>query len=257
MNPNRPQPQNTCDELRNLLPAYVIGATTPEEAERVQKLLPECPEVAKELESYAHITVGLMQQVEPAIPPPNLRNRILEQIEQESQPTSRPSTSSPRYNWWQVAAAVLVIAMLLSNIFWINQLSTSQADIQTLQNINTQIIELIANPQLQQIALQATQEQDETVLANLLWDSESNSVTLVTDQLPTLDSTQTYQIWLIAEGDPISGGLFRTDTQNQALLSIELDTQLTQYSAIAISVEPASGSELPTSDPIALAEISA
>lgn len=41
-----------CDHIRELLPAYSLGATTPEESARVEALLPDCPEAVDELTDY-------------------------------------------------------------------------------------------------------------------------------------------------------------------------------------------------------------
>lgn len=249
--------QDACDELRDLLPAYVIGATTDNEAQRVQQLLLECPEVAEELASYAQITVGLTQQIDPVIPPANLRNKLLEQakeatiVKMDTPPIRR---NNSRIGWG--LAAVLVLILLATNIYLLTELQSTNNRLDSLQASNAQITNLLTNQQLQQIALITTDEQSDTRLATLLWDATENTAVLVSDQLTPLDATQTYQLWLI-DTAPVSAGIFTANTNNQTLLQVELSQELLGYSAIAISIEPSTGSDAPTTTPIALGEIEA
>jgi len=41
-----------CDEIRELLAAYSMGATDPEETALVERHLPDCPEAVAELAEY-------------------------------------------------------------------------------------------------------------------------------------------------------------------------------------------------------------
>ena len=248
-------PPDACQELRELLPAYVVGATNQEEAERVQTLLAECPDVAAELETYAHITASLTQQAQPIAPPPDLRNRLLQQaLASEGPPVvASPRRLSPQLGWW--AAAALFALLLVTNFLWATTLFNSGTNTVNEQAENNQVIDLLARGQLQQVALRATDSTQNAVLATLTWDDSTNTAVLVTDTLPALDAAQAYQVWLIATGDPISAGLFQVDVGNRALLAFQPETDLTTVSAVAISVEPASGSPAPTTDPIAVGEI--
>lgn len=257
MNENRPQAIDACQELQNLLPAYVIGATTPEEAKRVQELLPQCPDVTQELQSYAQIGVSLMQQVTPVIPPATLRAKLLDRLDEQSSDNTPIPTLSPRVTKirWQWLAAILIIILISANVYLISELTAVRNTIEGLQAQNNQMTSLLANSQLQQFPLLDTSNEDGTILANLLWDEQGNEATLVTDQLTLLGNEQTYQVWLIDGETPVSAGLFQVDAQNRSLLTIDLNQELEQFVAVAISIEPASGSPAPTTDPIAIGEI--
>ena len=255
MNQNRPN-LDDCNELRDLIPAYVIGATTEEEARRVQQLLPDCPEVAAELETYAQITFGLTEQINPVIPPATLRNKILEQATQSKVVTieTRPiRRNNSRYGWG--LAAVLVLLLLAGNIYLLSELQSTNNRLDILQTNNDHMTNLLTNQQLQQITLRTTDEEDDTLVATVLWDATDNTVILVSDQLAPLDSAQTYQLWLIDDAVPVSAGIFAANAQKRTLLPVELSQALSDYSAIAISIEPASGSDAPTTTPIALGAI--
>ncbi len=69
-------------------------------------------------------------------------------------------------------------------------------------------------------------------------------------KLPELPEGQTYQLWFIDNGVPVSSGLLGRSPKVSAFgARVDVD-------AIAISVEPASGSVAPSTTPIAVGELS-
>lgn len=68
--------------------------------------------------------------------------------------------------------------------------------------------------------------------------------------LPPLDASSTYQLWLIAGDTPISAGTFAVDETGMA--EIDMITLPASFDAIGVSIEPAGGSVTPTVDQIIL-----
>jgi anti-sigma-K factor RskA len=93
------------------------------------------------------------------------------------------------------------------------------ADQTTLKTTNGATISVASSPSLQRVAVD-------------------------TDQLPELDSAQVYQLWTIADGSAESAGLLRDPDAGVALAMPEEGT------TIAITIEPAGGSDQPTDAPI-------
>lgn len=84
--------------------------------------------------------------------------------------------------------------------------------------------------------------------ATLLWSMEQGEAAFVFEGLAALDAQQVYQAWLMpADGDPIPAGTF---AGGDGSVVHELDGTLTQGEAVAITVEPAGGSEQPTTQPL-------
>ena len=69
---------------------------------------------------------------------------------------------------------------------------------------------------------------------------------LVVDHLPTLDSTQQYQVWLSRSGERISAGLFSVNYEGYASLELQAPLPLILYDTIGITIEPSGGSPGPT-----------
>lgn len=279
------QPTGTvgpCEELRELLPAYSIGATTEEETRRVRTLLEQCPEVAADLGAYAALSEVFYEQVEPVEPPAALHDRLMAAIgdadthpaDTDTTADTRPSPpaddTSPfarvdaartdgrrRIHWlaWAGLAAACV-ALVITNVYWISRLNDVRGQVEALRRQQQDIVTLASAREVQRVVLTGTQPGSETAaLASVLWNPESQRAWLFTDELPPLPPDQTYQLWLIDDQGPVSAGTFRPDTDGQGLHAFEAQAPLPAYSLIGISVEPASGSEAPTTDPIAVGEV--
>lgn len=73
---------------------------------------------------------------------------------------------------------------------------------------------------------------------------------LTPHDMPELSEDQTMQLWLIDEEGPHSAGLM-TGTSTELLTDLPMDEDMT----FGVTVEPAGGSEAPTSDPVVLADL--
>lgn len=69
-----------CDELSELLPAFVAGALIPEEVEHVKTLLEQCPQMQSEVAEYKTLMTGFYDRVEPVSPPTSLHETLMKKI---------------------------------------------------------------------------------------------------------------------------------------------------------------------------------
>lgn len=265
MNERQPKPEpssSACEELRALLPAYVAGAADADEVARVRLLLDQCPEARAEIAEYAAATAGFYERIEPVMPPPELHARLMAQVRAQtaapvSAATARRPTPAPaarvfprRLLGWALAAAALLL--IISNVYWLSQWSGLQNQLTALREQRDQAIALASATDLQRTALISTEANSDQALATLLWNAGSQSAVLTGLALPSLNTEQTFQLWLIADGQPVSAGVFAVDALGDGALRFSVDQPLQNYQAVAISVEPLGGSSAPTSAPIAL-----
>jgi anti-sigma-K factor RskA len=80
----------------------------------------------------------------------------------------------------------------------------------------------------------------------VLISEDGDSGALIVDGLPPLGEKQQYQLWLIRNGERISGAVFSTDEKNYGGTRIRAPRSLLQYTAADITVEPTGGSSQPT-----------
>src|SRR5262245_5088044 len=85
-----PPSQEDCDVLRDLIPAYSVGATDPDETRLVEALLPRCPEVADELKTFVQMSRAMLYTPVSEPPPAYLGERIRASIGSPSKARSQP-----------------------------------------------------------------------------------------------------------------------------------------------------------------------
>ena len=141
-----------------------------------------------------------------------------------------------------------------------NQLAALQEEVAKLQAENQQIRadyneillqqasteqQLVEFAQAQTLVPIFGTEDTPDALGGLFSGPEGNLVAL--RGLDTLPAEQTYELWLIdAEGTPVPAGLLGADAPAQTAIRVELPGSVEEYSAVAVSIEPAAGSEQPT-----------
>lgn len=82
--------------------------------------------------------------------------------------------------------------------------------------------------------------------ASLVYDPASGRVLLLADQLPPAPEGKAYQLWYIAGGRPLPGGLFTTDGEGRAALRDHAPAGGRAAEVFAVTLEPASGATTPS-----------
>jgi hypothetical protein len=119
-------PLQTCDELRPLLGAYVLGALEPDEAEAVREHLPGCAACSAEHASLAGLP-ALLDLAAPLAAPdeplsPAFEEALLDRFarDREAARAERPRRRLPRIAWTRtrvaVASALLTAALSVATM---------------------------------------------------------------------------------------------------------------------------------------------
>jgi anti-sigma-K factor RskA len=253
---------SACDELHELLPAYVLGVATAVEKQRVQELLVECPEGQADLRAYVQLSQGLLKTTVAMQPPAHLHDKLMQAIATPTvtsmathtvaKPVQKVSTSivpptpkvlaRPQLLWGAVAA--VLVLFIVSNVYWLTRSN------QPTDSAQATLVSLLNNPQMRPIRLT---NGDNAVQAIALLDETTGELWVYSEQLAQLPSEQTYQLWLI--GDEIQSlGLLQT--QDRRVVRFMLTQDIMDTDLLGITIEPREGSEQPTSDPIAISNIS-
>lgn len=263
------EPNRTdCETLAELLPAYSVGATDPEETALVERLLPLCPEVAAELDDYAALVRAMHYTAPTAQPSAALHDKLMAAVRAEppAAPVPRPlSKVAPRPQIYGVNRALVGLVgiaaalLVVSNIYWSNQINLlrrQQADTLALLARQQDALASLGTQQAHRVELVSTAgDNPNAVLATVLWSEQTPTALLLTDQLPELSSDRAYQLWVIQGEQPIGIGVFNVDEQGVGVLVFNSETPMTEFSAVAITEEPAGGSDQPTTTPLAAAQI--
>jgi hypothetical protein len=234
--------------FQSLLGAYALDITDDEETRELEghlSICRECPQELAQLRAAANELPLLAEEMPPSAA---LRGRISAAARQERpdvrqinqgrpDPTNLPVSirpgprALPRWAPWLVAAVLLV--GFVGMLGWNMRLRTNQGD-----------------GAIRTIALRS--RGNAPVTGEVIYIPEQHLGVLKTEQLPALPAGQIYQMWLMKGDVPVGAGVFTSPTGEHAM-----SVDLRQYSAIAITMEPApTGSEKPSSDPVAMAVLS-
>jgi anti-sigma-K factor RskA len=232
------------ENWEELIAGYALDDLSPEEAETVERLLNENPDLRGEVNQLQDVLdllpYGLPQQE----PPAHLRAAILDAAQMGDRP-ARPRPASPqnrarRRIWLEMGGAVaafLAIALGLDNYRLRQDLENADAVIQALRQPETEVY-----------ALEGT---GETTAASgrLVVNPNQDQILVTVQNLPEPPAGQAYRLWGLTPGstDPIYYGQFGTTAQGETLaqLSIPRDAIPTEDIQLLITLESATAPPVP------------
>lgn len=235
MGGDRTSTEQSCESIRPLLPVAALGALEAEDEDAVARHLAGCRRCRHEFTDYCATVDALALTVPLRTPPAELRSRILDAIH----PRRRLIALAPRAA--AAIAAVLVVALLASNVFLWRELSAARADARPAGRGDA----VAAVPTLVWYDLAGDAPQPEA-RGTLCAEPNGRIAWLIVEGLPPLPPGRVYQAWLVRGDDRTSAGLFSVDERGRGFLTIRLDQPLRSFQAMGVTDEPDGGSPGPT-----------
>lgn len=249
-------------DVHTLSGAYALNALAPEEAAEFRRHLAGCQacrEEVRELQS----AVARMGAAEAATPPSDLKSRILAAADRTPQdpPAARPLSAVPTrsapaaagtpdkpardtadkpardtagrppwFTWLAAAAAALVIA------------GGGALGIRAMldDGLNDGVVQVFEAPDAHTATVETAEGGELTVAVS----ASRKEMAVDTRDLPPLDEDHVYQLWSVHGEEMVSAAIL-TDPEVGAAMGMPDEKTL-----VALTVEPAGGSEQPTSEPI-------
>jgi len=281
------------DDLDALLAAYALDAVTDDERAFVEARLAESPELRAELAAHLEAAAALADGAGEVAPPPTLRASIFDRLDDVPQvpaaggveaaavPPAAPAPAGPvpatgpetdaasvaasadegrepeasvagpaeraaRRRWFQrpaaivaaAAAAVLVIAGAVVGANWPGPAGWgAQRSVQAVA----------AAPDAESVTVASADGGEVTVV----WSEELGRSAVRASDLPDVGADSTYELWYIDEGGARPAGTFDPEGGTAYVV---LDGEFTPGVVVGMTVEPAGGSEAPTTDPVVVVE---
>ena len=287
--------QFSMEELRDMAPAYVLGALSADEYAAFDGALATSTELAKEVTEFRAITerIASEQQIAPS---PELRARFLERIATTQNITGAPpektatsavdvpvrpftvSTGNPSApttapksttsgNWW--LNGVLGTALAASLVFAVQQNSQ-------VTKLNTTLAQQDSAAKVRELKLTQRDTTLETIFEaerdlvvvhlvgddkagagiQVMWNLKQGRGVLNAFRLKPAASGRAYQLWLIKDGKPVASKVFNSDRDGHSLMwDVDMPTNTTGITALAITEEPSGGSQQPTTKPFMIGEL--
>ena len=235
------------DRWADAVGAYLLGALPPDELSDFEEHLASCPVCRRDVDDLQTAADALPVSVAPVAPSAALKDRIMAVVESEAEllhatgaRADRPP--SRRTPWWRsllrplpvaAAACVLVLAGLGAGL----------------------LIGDSGSQPARTVAAQVTGEGTADAKAQV--EIEADHAELVVDGMRSPGAGHVYQVWYVHEGqtEPVpAGALFDVDSAGQGAAA--LPGGVDDVKSVLVSVEPAGGSQKPTTQPVIAATLS-
>lgn len=256
-----------------ILESYILGHASPEEAGILECVMKNNNEVREAFEE-AQETFEMLATAQAVTPPVDLKSKIWDKIQQQenvesniekpiipiqaSQKTGVEKEEVQRIqndtksSWknFAIAASLLFLISIGANLYWMNSQTEINEKIVKLESETKsknlamqdmqQKLDIVANPDMKKIVLAGVEKHPQSK-ATVLWDTQSKDVYLNVNNLPKAPEGMQYQLWAIADGKPVSAGMYSEDKDTRIALS-----NITNAQAFAITLEKKGGSVAPT-----------
>ncbi|SIQ17055.1 Anti-sigma-K factor RskA [Cellulosimicrobium aquatile] len=234
-------------DVRDLLPAYALDAVDDVERRAVERLLAADPDARRELDEYRDVVAAFAVE---SAPPPALRDTVLARVAASAAtvPAAGESTGgvvvdlaaarrARRRRWTGLAAAVAAVVAVAVPTTVAVRATQEQSRLEARADA---IERMLADP-------------DATILHGDVAGGGQASVLAAGDDmyfrasdLPDAGDDRDYQLWVVEpDGAVVSAGVL--DVQDGSTSRL---VQGEPGVGMAVTVEPAGGSEQPTTDPV-------
>lgn len=226
----------------DLLPAYALDAVDDLERRAVERLLQTDPGARRALDEYRDVVAAFAVEAEP---PAHLRDVVLAQVSGAPQ-LARPAKAAglerspvtpPRRRWGLVAAAAAaVVAVAVPTTIAVREhRETVQLEAQA-----DRVAQMLADPDARLVTAPVEGGGEATALVS------GGDVLVSAEGMPAPDEGHDWQLWIVADGAPVSAGLMPPATGGVSRALVEGGAG----HVVAVTLEPAGGSDQPTTDPV-------
>ena len=255
-----------------ILESYVLGVSSVEETQEIEKYAALYPEVKAEIEAIQFALNTYASGFEKT-PPAALKQKIWNSIQENNTTASNnifkpsgkvieftaQSKSTDISKWLAAASITLFLLGSALNVFLYNKWKASENELATLNSEKEYMAEQF---QIQQTNYEQTRDnfnflvdpntktvtmkgvpQFADLQATVYWNPQTKHVLLAANELPAQPSDKQYQLWAIVDGKPVDAGVFDTLPENGVLQKMK---DFDSAQAFAITLENRGGSPTPT-----------
>ncbi len=233
-----------CEDLRDSFELFALGLLEEgmEQDEIRAHLDRGCGTCDARMKDALAVQALLLSQVPEVVPPARLRRRVMGAV----------GVQPMGWTWFAAACAAAMLMLAL----WFNvvsgergrqlaqarqSLSESEAERERLQAV----FRFLEEPETRQVNFGSPQTQPPR--GNVYFHPRLG-VLLIAANLPPLTPAQTYEMWILPKGGgaPQPAGLFQSTAAGSAVHTLPQAVNLSEVAGVAVTVEPAAGSQTPT-----------
>ena len=244
----------THEEMSGMYELYALGVLEPEEREQIEShLARECPECRAELRKAMAFTTAMAALPDAVDPPRRLRKRVL----------ASAGVPQREMRIWMAALALIAAGLFVIVIAdqerihrYADQMYMAMGETQRVsQELGKlqAVVAMLNQPETKAVTFGVGQPQPPH---GRVFVHQRMGVLLLASNLPQPPSGKTWELWLILKDDPAPkpAGLFQSDPQGNALYLMP-GPVAASTAAVAVTLEPDSGSPAPTTKPVIVAPL--
>jgi len=244
-----------CEQVKELLDAYVLGAAEPEEAAALEEHMEDCARCWPTFNEAQRAAASIALSANLQRAPESLRQSILAEIERMHYP-ARPRLLERLRGLWPAgvgllaatAAATLAFALFLqAEVSDLrgekDQLAAQIESADARLTEQQQVMAVLAASDMQHIHLQPT-DPTSSAAAVYHWSGAAKAGAILCNNLPPLQEGQVYQVWFLTESGSYPAGRFQS-SHDIGHLSMALEDSPERPVAVGVSIEYAEDVEEP------------
>jgi anti-sigma-K factor RskA len=237
-------------DIHKLTGAYAMDALDDLERARFEQHLATCEDCRAEVAELRETAALLAETV--AVPPPaSLRDSVLAGISQvrplapevTAAPSRHADRPAARGRGWVPFLVAAALALIVGVGALVTQPWAPSDDVQRL----TAAEQVLQAPDAQAVSVDLGEAGNATITRS----KSQDRAVITTEDMVSAPSGKDYELWFIDGDEFVSAGLMPDDPDQ----TVVLDGSAGAAAAVGITVEPDGGSKQPTSDPIAVFDL--
>jgi anti-sigma-K factor RskA len=255
------------EDYKEMLALHVLTALDPQDESVLHEHLATCAECRAELDAWRATASALAYATQPVQPSAQARERILESVHAESEPSrSTPANvidlaqaskrrSSPVLRLEAIAAALIFVALIIGlAILWKQNRAAKAERARLASQIEEsrraldqehEALELLTHPDTLMAELAGTKDAP-GAHAMLFFDHKTGRAILMAKGLPSAPAGKAYQLWFMVGTRPMPGKVFTTDSAGNAMSQDQVPAEALDSKVFAVTLEPQGGMGSPT-----------
>jgi len=240
-------------DVHKLTGAYALDALDELERARFEQHLAQCEDCRAEVAELRE-TAALLAETTAVTPPASLRDSVLAGISQvrplapevpasPTSPTRHAARPAARGRGWVPFLVAAALALIVGVGALVTQPWAPSDDVERL----TAAEQVLQAPDAQEVSV----DLGEAGRATITRSKSQDRAVITTEDMVSAPSGKDYELWFIDGDEFVSAGLM-PDSPDQTVV---LDGSASAAAAVGITVEPDGGSKQPTSDPIAVFDL--
>ncbi|ASN06939.1 anti-sigma factor [Virgibacillus necropolis] len=230
---------------------YIANTLDDTERKKFKEHLNHCEECAKDYIQLIDTWDELQFDFEEREVPQSLKAEVLDYVFEKDNKTIDDNTMKDRMKQWGLSlkrqftplTTGLVLVMLI--VISVLTLGSIQSNNQLVNEPSTPITILSA------MNLTAADENSSNATGNafVVKEGEARKLVIQVSDLPKLEGSKVYQVWLLENGERQNAGIFTTNESGSGILTYQL-SQEQSFDKIGITMEPDQNSKQPRGEKV-------